>query len=63
MLKILIGVILGFVIFCNLYVAHTMTTEEMKFEFVTEQGVLGTIFANAFYAFAWGLKRIKNFVK
>ncbi len=55
--------ILGFIIFCNLYVAHTMTAEEMKKDFVTEQGIVGTICANGFYALAWALKGVKSFVK
>ena len=63
MIKIIIGAVLGFIILCNFYVAHTMTTEEMKTEFITEQGNLGTVLANTFYAFAWMLKGIKKFVK
>lgn len=54
---------LGFIIFCNLYVAHTMTTEEMKFDFITDQNIVGKICANGFYALAWALKGIKSFVK
>jgi hypothetical protein len=51
------------VILCNLYVAHTMTAEEMKFDFISNQGIVGIICANGFYAFAWVLKGIKTFVK
>lgn len=55
--------IIGFVVFCNLYVAHTMTSEEMKCDLITEQGIIGTICANAFYALAWALKGVRLFVK
>ncbi len=55
--------VLGFIIFCNLYVAHTMTAKEMKTDFVIEQGIIGRICANSFYALAWALKGVKSFVK
>jgi len=52
---ILIALVL-FQIFCNVYVACTMTTEEMKSELITEQSKVGRVFANTYYALAWGLK-------
>lgn len=63
MIKIFISVVLGFIVFCNLYVAHTMTEDDMFYDFIISQGVLGTIFANTFYALAWALKGIKKIVK
>lgn len=57
------GIVTGIYALCNLYVAHTMTAEEMKHDFITEQGIVGTICANTFYAFAWLLKAIKAFIK
>lgn len=51
------------IILCNLYVACTMTAEEMKFDFITSQGIVGTICTNGFYALAWVLKGIETFVK
>lgn len=59
---LILSVLLGIVLLCNLYVAHTMTAEEMKFEFITNQGIVGKICANIFYAVAWLLKGIKNFI-
>ena len=56
-------ILINFVIVCNLYVAHTMTAEEMKINFIIEQGIIGTICANLFYSLAWGLKGIKAFTK
>lgn len=45
-------------LFCNLYVTHTLSIEEMYNEFVTEQTFVGRILANSFYWLAWLLKKI-----
>lgn len=60
---LILSVVVGFAIFCNLYVAHTMTAEEMKADLIGDQGIVGTICANGFYALAWALKGIKTLIK
>lgn len=59
-LLVLVAVVVGFIVFCNIYVAMTMTKEEMKFDFVTSQNWFGTIFANCFYSLAWLIKSFTN---
>lgn len=63
MLMLTLVVLISFVLWCNLFVANTMTAEEMRQDFITGQCVIGIICANIFYAFAWALKGIKKFVK
>jgi hypothetical protein len=41
---------------CNVVVARTMTVEEMREEFVTNQTLIGRIGANSFYCLAWLLQ-------
>ena len=50
--------LIAYWLFCNLYVARTLSIEEMYNEFVTEQTFVGKIFANSFYWLAWSLKKI-----
>lgn len=47
----------------NGYVAHTMSADEMRDEFITGQCNVGRIFANAFYSLAWLLKAVKLLIK
>lgn len=41
---------------CNIAVISTMTKEEMKEDFITNQNLLGKICANTFYCLAWAFK-------
>lgn len=63
MLMFILILIIGFIICCNLYVAHTMSDKEMWICFILGQNLIGRICANTFYALAWALKGIKLFVK
>jgi hypothetical protein len=51
-----------FVCFCNIIVITSMTSKEMKKELVSDQCIIGKIFANIFYAPAWMLKLLRYMV-
>lgn len=63
MLMYILGILTGFIGWCNLCVTHFMTEEEMRDKFITKQNKFGMVFVNTFYALAWALKRMKKFVK
>ena len=63
MMMWILGIEIVALIILNLYIAHTMTAEQMKNDFITEKGTFGMIITNLFYALAWALKGIKKFVK
>lgn len=46
----------AFIVFCNIYIAMTMTTEEMKRDLYYGQCFIGKIFANILYSLAWMMK-------
>ena len=54
----MILILVGFWLVCNLVVAKEMTVEEMREDFINNQSKLGKICANTYYCLAWGLKKI-----
>lgn len=60
---IVFWLLVAFWVTVNGYVAHTMSADEMRNEFVTGQCNVGRIFANAFYSLAWLFKFIKILIK
>lgn len=49
-----------FIVACNIYVACTMTIEDMYDEFVREYPTVLRVFPNIFYALAWIIRLIKD---
>ncbi len=47
-------------ILCNIYVARTMTADEMKSELTDPESMFVTILAKAFYFPAWVVKKLAH---
>ena len=58
MMTVICGMVILFWLGCNVCVASTMSAEEMRAEFVTEQSGLSRVGANTFYSLAWLIKKI-----
>ena len=56
MMMVVLVVLVGFFVGCNIYIATTMTTEEMKRDLYYGQCFAGKIFANILYSLAWIMK-------
>lgn len=56
MMMVVLVALVGFVVGCNIYIATTMTTEEMKRDLYYGQCFAGKIFANILYSLAWMMK-------
>ena len=61
-MMLILGIVLGAWLFSNLYVAVKMTAKEMVDAFILNQGIVGMMCANIFYAPAWLLKVMKTYI-
>ena len=62
MSKVIIAILVIAYIIINCITSRMYSAKEMRYQFITDQCLVGMICANIFYAPAWFLKGLRAFV-